>query len=346
MSLFKKITGHERNEIVTIKKLLKLIWAGRKSCMICGMVGMVVGILISLSIPKEYTVKVLLTPESYNSSDGLYGKVALGLTSSVNGSEDAYKRSIYSQIINSTQFLHDLLYLPFKIGEKNGDVRTLHNILEKENEPWWKFGSLWNSFYNETNDFSYKKKLETVNRYTPDEYNSIDKLRRKIVYVTIESTGGIELEVRMQDPKVAAQLADTVLNRFEKYIQDYRIKKAENKLEYSKRQENEAREEYYILQDSLAKYKDCHQSIATAMEGINLQRLQSETELAYQAYQAAVLDRQISEINITETKPIFTAVIPPVVPDSADFPKKMVIISYCIFFAVFIRAVKSILKPA
>lgn len=344
MSLFKKITGHERNEIVTIRKLLKLLWEGRKSCIICGVVGMVVGIVISLSIPKEYTVKVLLTPESYNTSDGFYGKVALGFPSSVNGTDDAYKRSIYSQIINSTQFLHDLLYLPFKTGE-NGDVRTLQNILEKENESWWKFGSLWDSFDNETNEFSYKKKLETINRYTQDEYNSIDILRRKIVYVTIESTGGIELEVRMQDPKVAAQLADTVLNRFEKCIQDYRVKKAENKLEYSKRQENEAREEYYILQDSLAKYKDSHQSIATAMEEINLQYLQSETELAYQTYQAAVLDRQISEINVTETKPIFTVVIPPVVPDSPDIPKKMVIISYCIFFAVFISVVKSILKP-
>lgn len=340
MSIFKQITGHSRNETVRLKDILLVICSGGKSYIKWGIGGLFIGLIICFSIPKEYIIRVLIAPEKNtpqvkNESDNI---LIAALFSSI-AAEDAYNETTYSSILNAIPFLHNLLSIKLNTSESTSPS-TLQEILKAEKTPWWDIVSLITPLITT----QQSQDIDTGNgsryKYSEEEWELIETLRQKIILATIESTGAMELEVRLQDPIAAAQLADTVQARFEEHIHSYRIQKATERLEYAMKQENDTRLIWNQLQDSLGKYEDSHQKISSE-EGLTaLRRLRHETTLAYRAYQSAVLERNVAETNLYEIRPVFTTVSPATVPIKASRPRKLVIISYCMFFAVYISMVK------
>ena len=105
-------------------------------------VGVVIGVIVSLSIPKEYTVKVTLSPEMGNSkgNTGLAGLAAsfLGSAATTGENSDALNVSLSSDIVASTPFLMELLSI--KISESNDISKmTLNKYLDEQSSPWWDY---------------------------------------------------------------------------------------------------------------------------------------------------------------------------------------------------------------
>ena len=69
---------NRKDEEIDLIEILRRIIAVRKTIYKAAGVGMVMGIIIAISIPKQYTVKVTLSPEMGNSkgSSGLAGLAA------------------------------------------------------------------------------------------------------------------------------------------------------------------------------------------------------------------------------------------------------------------------------
>lgn len=69
---------NRKDEEIDLIEILHRIIAVRKTIYKAAGVGMVMGIIIAISIPKQYTVKVTLSPEMGNSkgSSGLAGLAA------------------------------------------------------------------------------------------------------------------------------------------------------------------------------------------------------------------------------------------------------------------------------
>ena len=104
------LQDQEDMEEIDLMALFTKAWSKRMWILkMCG-VGLIVGIVVALSIPKEYTVTTTLAPESTgtgSSSSGL-GALAsmagINLGSSATGS-DAIGPTFYSDIVASTPFL-------------------------------------------------------------------------------------------------------------------------------------------------------------------------------------------------------------------------------------------------
>lgn len=342
MSLFELLTGHNRSENVTLKSLLCQILRGWKTYIKWGVGGIIIGLIICFSIPKEYSVKIILAPE-VNKPANITGGSNLLLTylSPSITSEDAYNEYIYAQLLNSSPFLYDLLSVPIGDSDKAKDI-TLKELLESEKTPWWNLESISEAFFASKD--KYTSHIENDNKYLYSEgdVRLIDNLRQRVLLSAIERTGAMQLEVRMQDPISAARLADTIRSRFEIYMHDYRTQKANHKLAYAIEQEENVKEKWYELQDSLGKYKDSHQNVWSAEGNLTSQRLSNEVSLAYAAYQESVLNRLSAETELYKNMPVFATVSPSTVPLKPSGPKKLVILSYCIFFSVFIPVVRKI----
>ena len=89
--------------------LYRKVWISRKLfLMTCG-IGAVIGIIIGISIPKEYTAKILIAPENARKSSSLGINALVAMTDvNVNSStadRDAIYPSLYPIIVNSTPFL-------------------------------------------------------------------------------------------------------------------------------------------------------------------------------------------------------------------------------------------------
>ena len=116
---------------------------------------------------------------------------------------------------------------------------TYYDYLKYEwREPWWKdlFGLL-----------SPELKKDTlVNTFElTGEQARIAGLAIKYVQCKIDKkTNLITIDVTMQDPYVAAQLADSVKNRLQDFLTAYRTKKARHDLEYALTLNRQARKDY------------------------------------------------------------------------------------------------------
>lgn len=103
-------------------------------------VGLVIGIVVAISIPKQYTVEVTLSPEMGSAKGGgLSGLAAsfLGSGATMNENSDALNASLSADIVSSTPFLLELSAM--KIPASKDENLTLNIYLDKESSPWWNY---------------------------------------------------------------------------------------------------------------------------------------------------------------------------------------------------------------
>ena len=128
-----KIEGIEVDLVYILRKIVAI----RKQLYKATAVGLVFGIIVGLSIPKQYTVAVTLSPEmgSDKGSSGITSLAAsfLGGGAGMGNSTDALNASLSSDIVSSTPFLLELLKM--RIID-SGETQTLSNYLMTESSPW------------------------------------------------------------------------------------------------------------------------------------------------------------------------------------------------------------------
>ena len=91
--------------------ILRRVIAIRKSLYKAAGIGLIAGIIIALSIPKQYTVSVTLSPEmgSDTKSSGLAGLASSFLgAGAMNSTPDALNAALSGEIVSSTPFLLEL----------------------------------------------------------------------------------------------------------------------------------------------------------------------------------------------------------------------------------------------
>lgn len=102
-------------------------------------IGIILGIIIALSIPCQYTVKVTLSPEmgSAQKSNGLAGIAAsfLGNGTTMGDGVEALNASLSSYIVSSTPFLMELLSMNISTDKENNGI-SLKNYLDGQSSPW------------------------------------------------------------------------------------------------------------------------------------------------------------------------------------------------------------------
>lgn len=106
-----KAPAEMNDKVIDVMAYLSKLWVSRRLIYKVTGIAMALGILISFTTPKTYSVKVILAPESTKSSSGSLASAAsmLGLGNLSLGSDnDALKITLYPDIVNSTPFIVDL----------------------------------------------------------------------------------------------------------------------------------------------------------------------------------------------------------------------------------------------
>ena len=127
---------------IDLLELAARVWADRKLVLKwCG-VAVVVGLVVAVSIPKEYTTTVTLAPETSQGGGALGGLSALAGMAGINlrsGQEggDALNPELYPDIVSSVAFSTELFDVPVQ-AEEDSLKCTLYEYLDKhQRAPWW-----------------------------------------------------------------------------------------------------------------------------------------------------------------------------------------------------------------
>ena len=215
----------EKAEIDLMDILRKIIGI-RKIIYKAAGIGLLIGVIVAISIPEKYTVGVTLSPEMGNTKGGgLSGLAAsfLGSGVSMNEGTDALNASLSADIVSSTPFLLELS----KEDKKIVSNRVNQGIFELSRK----------------------------------ELQKIETLKNMIIVTVDKNTSMTSVTVTLQNPKVAAIVADSVVGKLQEYIITYRTSKAKEDCLYLEKLFKERQQEYYIAQKEYANYMDSHDDI-------------------------------------------------------------------------------------
>lgn len=314
-------------------EILRKIIAIRKTLYKAAGVGVVLGIIIVLSIPKQYTVTVTLSPEM-NGDKTAGGPASLaslflggGVTSS---SSDALNVTLAPDIVASTPFILELFNT--HVQTLNGELdTTLVTYLDKQKQPWWGYIKAIPGIAINTIKSLFTEKVDTVSilnpfQLTEKEAAKVEGLRKAIIANVDKKTAMTTITVTLQDPKVTAIVADSVVGKLQQYIVDYRIKKAKEDCAYLEELYKERQQEYYDAQSKYAHYFDTNRNIAFQSVRAEQERLQNDMNLAYQVYSQVAQQLQVARAKIQEEKPVFAVVEPASIPlQPSGVSKKMIL---------------------
>ena len=341
-----KRNNHTDEEIeIDLMDILRKIIGIRKTIYKAAGIGFVIGVIIAISIPKQYTVEVTLSPEMGSvKGGGLSGLAAsfLGSEVSMGDGTDALNTSLSPDIISSTPFLLELSTMNIPVSKDEN--MTLNTYLDEESSPWWNYvigfpgmviGGVKSLFAEEENE---SRALNRISQGTIElskkESKKIEILKEMIVAAVDKKTSITSIAVTMQNPRAAAVVADSVVKKLQEYIIDYRITKSKEDCIYLEKLFKERQQEYYSAQQKYADYLDSHDNIILQSVRAEQERLQNDMSLAYQVYSQVASQLQVARAKVQEEKQVFAIVEPAVVPLEPSGTSRKIYVLVFVFLSV------------
>ena len=338
--------NHNDEELeIDLMDLLRKVIGIRKKIYKAAGIGLIIGVIVAISIPKQYTVEVTLSPEmGNNKGGGLSGLAAsfLGSGVSMGDGTDALNASLSADIVSSTPFLLELSNM--KVPVSGSEEISLSSYLDEESSPWWSYvigfpgmviGGVKSLFIEDEDEsiFSDKASQGTI-ELSKKESQKIESLKKKIVASVDKKTSMTSVTATFQDSKVAAVVADSVVKKLQEYIIDYRTSKSKEDCLYLEKLFKERQQEYYEAQRKYADYMDSHDNIILQSVRTEQERLQNDMSLAYQVYSQVASQLQVARAKVQEEKPVFAVVEPAVVPLKTSGTSRKVYVLVFVFLSV------------
>lgn len=335
----------EENPIDWAGMLVKLL-RHKRFVIIWTVIFAVLGVGVALILKHKYTVNVTLAPEvegrsTYSNLRGIASMLGIGnmIGTNASGGVDAVNITIFPEICSSVPFLTDLFSMPVttyvseKAYEKGKRPKntTLFKYISKEDEP--KKGlSAWLE-----NIFGKDKKKEdnsvvNVSRLTKTQAKVVKYLSKAVFASVDNKTGVTTITVTLDDPQITAAVADTVCQRLQDYVTEYRTKKAKNDYNYYSKLSADAHEVLVKAQAAYASSVDFDRSVILQTVSSEKERLRVEAQLAQQVFEQMEQQKAVAKAKYQELKPAFAVIQPATMPlRPSGIGKKIIVLSFMLF---------------
>lgn len=300
--------------------------------------------IITLSIPNYYNCTVKLAPEIQgNKSGGSLASLAssfgvnLGSPNAEGG--DAILPNLYPDLMNSVVFKASLF--PIRIQQEDADTTTTYYdyLLNDQRAPWWSeilsgtFKAI-KSLFADSEDNNAGK--VDPHKLTKEQFEIVEAINHKVVCDVDKKTFVITIDVTDQDPVVAATIADSVQNRLQKFITDYRTRKARIDLDYNRKLLVEAEARYDKARQDYSAYSDAYRKSIFEDKNAVRQKLDTKLQIESRAYSQVATQVQVAEAKVQEDTPAFTLLQPATVPVKKSGPKRAQICLIFLFLAAIV----------
>lgn len=337
----------EQKKEIDLMVLAKLVWRRRKTIVVWACYGLLFGIMVNYSIPKEYTASVKVVSESSALSSGamssMGGVAAMMGINVVGASKSGIDEEVYPEIMRSSPFLWE--FSSIDVPYKNKSIKLEEYVNEHEKKPWWSYvmgGPMhfvrWVFSSKSAQDSLKEKPVYTSIDPSPEQRLFEAKLAGRITMTKDKKTGVLEMSVKMQNPMVAAIVADSLTVKLQRYMTEYFTSKARSDLQSSTQQLVVARQNYYSSDSLYAVALDRNRNLIANSAKVMLDRLESERDLAMTIYKQLASQVEMNKLKLQENTPIVTVIEPSRVPGAPTSPRGMLIVVGFAFLGAFAAA--------
>ena len=306
---------------IDLISLLQQLWKARILILKVSSAFVLLGIAVALLTPTKYKAQTVFISQVSDASAGLGAKLG-GLASlagiSLSAASDGMNipPTLYPNIISS---------VPFKLAFLASDI----NVQGKEQSIEDYLLTQPKSFLSGLFGKGEENQMQSPNgvlQLSSDEEFLFEELDNVLSVEVNNIEGHVNLSVLWKDPVVAAQLADIGKTLLQEQVIAYKIQKLNDNLLFVQKQYTHKQKEFEGLQDRLALFKDRNQNISSSRFQSQLQRLQSEYDIALSVVQELAKQLETTKLQVNRDTPIFTVIEPVVVPHEREQPKRKLIV--------------------
>jgi len=321
----------EEEEGLDIMALVKNLWAGRKTILICTGIFIVLGLVAALTMKRTYSVSTTMVPQMASSRSSSLASLAslagmdLGMTQTAELSP-----LVYPQIVESVPYRVELMHAPLhwekadtavslltytKDYMKPGVMATVKKytiglpflLLSKIRKPkevelpaGWEPGT-----------GSSEPRPYTV---TEDEEKMLKYLAQAVSLAVDKKEGYLTLTVNGMEPVQTADLAIKAQELLQSEVTRFRTEKAQDELNYIQERYNEIKKEAESYQASLAVLTDRSQNMTTSRARLERERLMAKYSVASGVYSEMAKQLEAAKMKVKKDTPVLTVVQPVTVP--------------------------------
>ncbi len=326
----------KNNEVIDLRVIFKKILANKKLYIKVLPIVFVLSCAYILCIPRTYTSSLSLAPEMNNSSSlgGTIGSLASSFGFDLGSMEtsDAINPMLYPDLMEDNGFIVGLFDI--KVVSADGEIKcNYYDYLTKhQDEPFWSkgIGSIKNLFAEKETPIKGSSKSSPY-MLSKKQDGIVEGIRKDITISIDKKTAVITITAQAQDPLICKTLADSVKERLQVFITNYRTSKSRIDEEYYKNLATEAKHEYEKARQLYGSYADANTDLQLASLRSKQEDLENDMQLKYNAYSTMMTQYQAAKAKVQERTPAFTIVKGAAVPVKASGPKRMIfVIGMCI----------------
>jgi len=322
-----------KKELKTIDviNIAKKLWARKKLFAKTLPIAFVLSYIYILGFPRYYSTEIKLAPELGGSSlnSSTLGSLASSFGFDLDNlqSNDAITPLLYPDLMEDNGFVTNLFNVQVK-SEDGSKETTYHDYLQKyQKSVIWLTPIDWlkNFFSNEQ-----KGEAGTFDPYnlSKDEDAIAGNIRNNIKINFDKKTAVISISIKDQDPLICKTIGDSVKERLQDFITDYRTSKARTDYEYYLKLTTEAKQDYEKARQQYGSMADANTNVALKSLELKLEDMENELQLKYNAYTTVNTQMLASKAKVQERTPAFTVIKGASVPIKPSEPKRMVFVAF------------------
>lgn len=320
------------NDVIDFKEIVKKLWKNRMVFYKTLPVVFVLSCIYILSIPRKYTSEVKLAPEVENSlSQGGLGSLAasFGFDIGSMATSDAIFPELYPELLGTNDFVTQLF--PITVETEDNSLKTdYYTYLTKHQKyAWWSpiFRAV-KSIFPKSEDKRSRTgaggdaKLNPL--YLTKQQNDIAELIKSRIKCNIDrKTSLITINVKDQDPRISATLADSIRLKIQEFIIDYRTRKARVDVEYYTNLTAQSKADYEMARLAYTRFADSNRNVILESILSKQKDLENDMQVKYNNYTTYNGQLQMAIAKLQERTPSFTLLQGASVPIKASSPKRM-----------------------
>lgn len=321
---------YEEEEGLDIMGLVRQLWDGRKTVILCTLVFIVLGFVAALTMKRTYTVQSLMVPQMNSKSNSSLSSLAAlaGVDMGMDLSSKDLSPLVYPQIVNSVPFRRELLYTPLHYAKVDTAVSTYTyykdivkpTFMSKVKKytiglPFVILGAIRGEKpemvlpSSGAGDDSPKPLL-----LTKDEVKIMKMISQNVNLTVDKKEGTLSLSVTGSEPIQTAELALKAQELLQTEITRFRTEKSQKDLDYIQDRFNESKKEAESLQASLAAVSDRSQNMIGSRERIQRERIQARYNVANAVYTDLAKQLEQAKLQVKRDTPVLTVIQPVTVP--------------------------------
>lgn len=301
-----------------------------------------ISIAIILCVPRYYSCKVRLVPEFENAS-GVASSLSsiassFGVDIGQNENADAISPMIYPELFESNDFIVGLMDIQVKNEE--GSINTDYYTYMTKHQKKTLYMIPWNWIKRTVKGWFVKKKNNNGGKIDPFMLSELQEglvqgVKSNINCTIDKQTMIITLNVKDQDRLICATMADSVRERLQDFITNYRTSKARVDMEYYERLTENAKQEYEMAMERYSEFADEHRNTILQVYLSQRDELENDMQMKFNTFNAMKTQLDAAKAKVQERTPAFTIIENAAVPVKPAGPKRMLFVLGMVMLTVF-----------